>query len=223
MSPIKIDDPQAHEEITAMLPWYVNATLNSADRQRVDAHLSVCATCREDLAFEGRVFEGVRAQTAIEYIPVASLNRLRARLDTNPVVSTGMPMTSQPRRRRHLLAWRGMLAASVAIMALAVALLAADRWMQYRSQSAAHYYTVTSAAPRVPDEAIRAVFSPSITLVELQRVLDESHVRIVSGPTEAGVYSLALTTERPVNESLAILRQHPTVRFAESSLPDTPR
>ena len=220
MSHIKINDPLTHGEITAMLPWYVNATLNAADRQRVDAHLSVCAVCREDLAFEARVFEGVRAQSAIEYMPVASLNRLRSRLDATPMHSADPQVSSQPRPRRRLLTGRGLLAASVAIIALAVALLAADRWRQFRSQSAAPYYTVTSAAPRVPDESIRAVFSPSITLVELQKILDESHVRIVSGPTEAGVYSLALTTDRPVSESLAMLRQHPTVRFAESTLPE---
>jgi hypothetical protein len=66
------------------------------------------------------------------------------------------------------------------------------------------------------------VFVPTITLVELQSILDDSQLRIVAGPTEAGVYSLALTAARPVNESLASLRQHSTVRFAESTRPDSP-
>ncbi len=54
-----------------------------------------------------------------------------------------------------------------------------------------NYYTVTTPIPRAPNEVIRAVFSPHITLVELQAILDEAQLRIVSGPTEAGVYSLA--------------------------------
>jgi hypothetical protein len=177
-----------HAELSALIPWYLNATLGDEDRQRLDAHLQTCEVCRDDLILERRVYAGVNSETAIEYMPAASLQRLRARLD-------GV----QP----------------------AVSLLAADRWMQYRAQqSAPNYYTVTSASPHTRDEAIRAVFAPTITLVDLQSILDESQLRIVSGPTEAGVYSLAAKTSRPIDESLAQLRQHSTVRFAESTRPD---
>ncbi|HEX9404189.1 MAG TPA: hypothetical protein VF917_07145, partial [Steroidobacteraceae bacterium] len=69
--------------------------------------------------------------------------------------------------------------------------------------------------PRPQGEVIRAVFSPTITLVELQAVLDEAQLRIVSGPTEAGVYSLAANSGRPVSASLASLRRDEKVRFAE--------
>jgi hypothetical protein len=111
------------------------------------------------------------------------------------------------------------MAASVAIMAVAVSMLAADRWMQSRPRADAPYSTVTTSKPRVPDEVIRAVFAPTITLVELQAVLDEAGLRIVSGPTEAGVYSLAANTGRPVSAALASLRGHAKVRFAESIQP----
>jgi len=50
----------------------------------------------------------------------------------------------------------------------------------------------------------------------LQAILDEAQLRIVSGPTEAGVYSLAAVSSRPVSDSLALLRAHAKVRFAES-------
>ena len=67
---------------------------------------------------------------------------------------------------------------------------------------------------------VRAVFSPSITLVELQSILDEAQLKIVSGPTEAGVYSLASKSTLPPRSSLALLRRHPVVRFAEGTLPE---
>ena len=111
------------------------------------------------------------------------------------------------------------MAASIAVMAVALGLLAADRWMQLRAPATQpDYYTVTSAAPRPQGEVIRAVFAPSITLVELQSILDEAQLRIISGPTEAGVYSLAAKSSRPVSSSLALLREHAKVRFAESTL-----
>jgi hypothetical protein len=122
----------------------------------------------------------------------------------------------------------GLMAASVAVMAVALSLLAAERWMQFRARtSAPNYYTVTTPTSHAPGEVIRAVFSPTITLVELQAILDEAQLRIVSGPTEAGVYSLAANSGRPVSSSLASLRAHAKVRFAEGTQPsagpgDTP-
>ncbi len=108
------------------------------------------------------------------------------------------------------------MAASVVMIALALGLVTADR--RLRAPSAPqNYFTVTSPAPRAPDAVIRAVFAPTITLVELQSLLDESQLRIVAGPTEAGVYSLAANSDRPVAVSLDLLRKHSTVRFAEST------
>jgi hypothetical protein len=78
------------------------------------------------------------------------------------------------------------------------------------------HYNGTPCAGR----SLRAVFSPAITLVELQALLDEAQLRIISGPTEAGVYSLAATSNRPVTVSLSLLRRHASVRFAESTRVD---
>jgi hypothetical protein len=217
-------------------------------------HLERCANCREDLAREQRVFQAMNAETAVEYMPAASLKRLQARLDGaapgdteamtaagepteagraaaaraaasgSPVANNGTPASdgsaAAGNRSRRPAAWLGLMAASVAVMAVALSLLAADRWLQFRARSSApDYYTVTTPAPRAPEVVIRAVFAPTITLVELQSLLDEAQLRIVSGPTEAGVYSLAANSRRPVSSSLALLRAHTKVRFAESTQP----
>jgi hypothetical protein len=238
---------QEHRDISAVLPWYVNDSIGESERQRVDSHLERCANCREDLARELRVFQGMNVETPIEYMPAASLKRLQARLDGISVADAGItagdsaagddratggspaasdgrtatdgrPAIGNPSRRPA--AWMGLMAASVAVMAVALSLLATDRWMQFRARSSApDYYTVTTSTPRAPDVVIRAVFSPAITLVELQSLLDEAQLRIVSGPTEAGVYSLAANSRRPVTSSLALLRAHAAVRFAESTQP----
>jgi hypothetical protein len=113
-----------------------------------------------------------------------------------------------------------LAAASVAIAAVAVAFLTANRWERLRAPT---YHTVTTSIAHPRDEVIRAVFAPTITLVDLQRILAEAQLRIISGPTEAGVYSLAATSRRPVSASLALLRNHPEVRFAESTRDPSPR
>jgi hypothetical protein len=229
----RIDDPQEHRDVSALLPWYVNDSIDEVQRRRVDAHLEQCAICREYLARELRVFQGMNIESPIQYMPTASLKRFQARLDgvscagegvvvndgeavsNGEVVNRGRKWAGNPRRRRA--AWVGLMAASVAVIAVAIGLLATDRLIQFRVRSSApSYYTVTDSRPSAPEVVIRAVFAPTITLVELQALLDEAQLRIVSGPTEAGVYSLAANSRRPARSSLALLRTHPAVRFAES-------
>jgi hypothetical protein len=213
-------DAREHDEVTALLPWYVNGTISELDRQKVDAHLPACADCSNDLALELYVYRSMTADTAVEYMPAASLKRLLTRLDgiaAPAATDAGTDAGPKTMRRRHSIPWMGLMAASIAVMAVALSLLTADRWLYSRpSGSQPNYYTVTTALPRPPGEVIRAVFSPTITLDELQGILDEAQLRIISGPTEAGVYSLAAKSDRPVSSSLALLRGHAKVRFAES-------
>jgi len=216
----RFENSAEHHEVSALIPWYVNDTLEDHQRERVDSHVSACAICREDLSVHTRIFEGIGAQPALDYMPVASLKRLQARLDAVQAQGDSAQMAPlEPVRSESR--WRGWIAASIAAMAVAIGVLATDRWVQFEARGEqANYHTVTSAAPRPRDEVIRAVFSPTITLVQLQSLLDEAQLKIVSGPTEAGVYSLASNSTLTVRSSLALLRQHATVRFAEATAPE---
>jgi anti-sigma factor RsiW len=200
-------------EVSELIPWYVNGTDSEAERRRVDAHLVQCADCRNELAQDRLVYRAMNAETAIEYMPTASLKRLQARLDEEAAPPVDVTAKKQDRPPRQ---WQGLLVASIGVMAVAISVLAADQWMQFRARtSAPKIHTVTTAVPRVQGGVIRAVFSPTITLVEVQAILDEAGLRIVSGPTEAGVYSLAANSHRSVSSSLGILRGNRQVRFAE--------
>jgi hypothetical protein len=213
-----------HEEVFGLFPWYLNGTLAETDRRRVDEHVAVCAACRDQLAREREIYRAMSSESSLEFIP-ASFGRLQARLDALSAEKTESPGPSLPlsagvnriRGRRGRTLWPRFAAASIAVLALgALTLVSADRWVQLRALPS-EYRTVTTPAPRVPDEVIRAVFSPAITLVELQAILDEAQLRIISGPTEAGVYSLAANSDRPVTDSLSLLRRHTSVRFAETT------
>jgi putative zinc finger protein len=216
----RFENSAEHQEVSALIPWYVNDTLADTERQKVDAHVGGCAVCRDDLAVHKRILEGINAQPALDYMPVASLKRLQARLEVAQT-QAALPQIPPLEPSRSDAPWRGWMAASIAAMAVAIGLLAADRWVQFEVRATQpNYRTVTKPIPRPQGEVIRAVFSPSITLVELQIILDEAQLKIVSGPTEAGVYSLASNSTLTVRSSLALLRQHSTVRFAEGTLPE---
>jgi Putative zinc-finger len=214
------EDSPEHHEVASLIPWYANDTLDDHERQRVDVHVATCAVCREDLAVQNRIFEGMEAQPALDYMPMASLKRLQTRLDVAQAQSDS-PQASPLEPMRRATPWRVRMAASIGALALAIGVLAADRWVQFEARvRQPNYRTVTNSTARPQGEMIRAVFSPTITLIELQQLLDEAQLKIVSGPTEAGVYSLASNSSLTVRSSLELLRRHPAVRFAEGTQPE---
>jgi hypothetical protein len=103
----------------------------------------------------------------------------------------------------------------------ALYLMTTERWIQFRAcELPPNYHTVRSSEARAPEKVIRAVSSPTIPLVELRAILDDAQLRIISGPTEAGLYSLATDSRRPVSSCLAPLHGHAAVRFANSTQPN---
>jgi anti-sigma factor RsiW len=211
-----------HQDIGEMLPWFVNGRLSEADRQRVDAHLRVCEACRDELAAQNRIYSLMAVDAGVERMPMAGLNRLRRRIesqeDAGPAAAAGEAARSGASAGSNLRQRRGAIAASIAMTA--VGALAALLWNQHERRIApANYYTVTTTAPQPANTAIRAVFAPTVTLSELQELLDDAHLKIVAGPTEAGVYSLAMSGSPSVDWSLQRLRGNEVVRFAESVVP----
>jgi anti-sigma-K factor RskA len=208
--------PEEEHEIDELIPWYVNGTLRERDRLRVETHVALCVQCREALAREQRVFQHMSSDPAVEYMPAASLKCLNAALDAASSAGAGaganprVPLAGPGRPRL----WASAAAASLAAAALVWGLGKFDRGAR---DLPSQYHTVTTATPRQPGEVIRAVFAPNMTVEQLQTLLNEAGLRIVAGPTEAGVYSLALASGRSVSESLILLRRNATVRFAEIS------
>jgi hypothetical protein len=212
-----------HQDIGELLPWFVNGRLSEADRQRVEAHLHLCEACSEELAAQQRIYGVMSVDAGVERMPMAGLNRLRMRIDS--LEDAGAAPAAPDAASRSAAAarskWRqrrGAIAASIAMAA--VGAFAALLWNQHERRIApANYYTVTTTMPQPANTAIRAVFAPTVTLSELQELLDDAHLKIVSGPTEAGVYSLAMSGSPSVAWSLQRLRGHEVVRFAESVVP----
>jgi Putative zinc-finger len=200
----------SRRSIADLFPWYLNGTLGASDRRRVDEHVRECRACRDELARERRIYEQMAVAPNVEYLPAPALKRLQATIDGQ----CAQLEPSRPAVVRRLPPGRALAAASIALAAVALAFLAANRWGQLHGPN---YHTVTTPITHPRDEVIRAVFAPTITLVDLQGILAEAQLRIISGPTEAGVYSLAVTSHRAVGASLALLRNHPEVRFAEST------
>lgn len=99
-----------HERVSALLPWYVNRTLEEPERALVEAHLSGCPNCREDAMLLIEMQAAVRDEAAVPILGKPDSKRLLEAIDGRR--PPGAPATQRP--------WA--LAASVAAVFIVVAL-----------------------------------------------------------------------------------------------------
>jgi Putative zinc-finger len=210
-----------HQEVWVLLPWLVTGRLSEADRMRAEAHLGHCAACREEYGAQRAVHAIVAADGAVDQMPTAGLNKLRLRLEQAaapdaPRRSDDPAVAGATQRHRAARLRASAIAASLLVMAIGVGIPVAQYWRHAAHPAeGAPYYTVTSAAAPVPNAAIRVVFAPTLPLSDLNALLESRHLTIVSGPTEAGVYSLAMADGQSMEATLRSLRASDAVRFAE--------
>ena len=204
-------------EAARLLPWYVNGTLDAGDKERVTRHLEHCAVCRADLAQARDVRGMLKARRGVDHAPQAGLERTLARIDelTREPPTAVAPTVLAGRRRITPTQW---LAAAVVVQAIGIGVLGAA--VAGRGTTVgADYTTLSSTAPPANGPRIRAVFAPATQVEELRGLLSANGLAIVAGPSEAGVFTLAVQDAHAdrarVDSLLVALRRHRVVEFAE--------
>jgi predicted anti-sigma-YlaC factor YlaD len=193
-----------------LLPWSVTGRLDPEEAARVDAHLRDCAECRAAQAAERSLAALVGAEDAVTPSPAAPLNAFMARLESERAPSRA----GLGRRNRE----RRLLVGAVAAQALVIAGLVAGLLVR----PAPAEYATLSRAPTAVAGTLHVVFDADASLAEVQAVLALAGARIVDGPGEAGVYTLATVASASPGEVLAQLRGEPIVRFASPVAGGTP-
>jgi hypothetical protein len=206
-----------HREMAELLPWHVTGALGAEESARVEAHLSVCAECRAELAFQQQLRMAV-ADTSLDV--ERGWSRMRRQIEQDEARRFKLPAWSPTgwfgrgpgvgsgatALARTSAAWGGWATASVLLVA-GVVMVSSPR---YHALSA-------KAAPTRGNMVV--VFRPETPEANLRAALAASHARVVDGPTEAGGYVLATpAAERP--QALALLRSRTDVALAQPIDPD---
>lgn len=201
-----------HSTAWNMIPWFVNGRASHRERGAIELHLAQCPDCRREVEAQHGLMNAMQTTPVVESMPHASLQKLWQRIEADPAVPSPGPASRL--RQTRLVGW---LAAAVAVEALLLGTLSTVLYQSRGTGAApAEFRTVTSspAAPAAP--GVRAVFSPALTLGELQALLSQAGLKIADGPTEYGVYTLApVALDHDQRQGLQVLRAHPSTRFAE--------
>jgi hypothetical protein len=219
-----------HARASELLAWKVNGRIDHADAQWLDDHLARCAPCRAELKAEQRVRDAIAREPTVEFAPQASFNRLWERIeseraptieamtDADDLPGRASPMAASTKAARTAWARVPWLRLAVAAQAAVIVLLGALLWQ--RPAAAPAYRTVTDSGsgPVLSGGVIKAIFADQVRLGDVKEILQGAGLVVVTGPSEAGVYTLAprdAAAPRVTPEMAARLRSDPRVRFAE--------
>lgn len=193
-----------HEDVNALLPWYVTGRLDADDCARVEAHISGCAQCQADLAAERRL-QAVVAETPDAIGDVEAAWRRFELLPSEP--GTKRTFRQQWRQSPHWMRW-------AAVAQLFLLVVGGGAWLVRPGPKAEPAYHTLSAAPEPAAANLVVVFRPDTPESGLRQVLRDNHARLVGGPTAADAYLLHVApADRPA--ILTRLRADHAVVLAE--------
>ena len=200
-----------HREIWDLLPWLTNGTLNESDTRRCESHLQECAECAAEYRAQQALHRDVQAVDSVLQTPHASLRKLMAKIEAEPAPAASIEVEHRPHRVKWLAA--AVIVQTVGLMSLAGFMT----WKLHEIREQPRYGTLSSVPAALRGPLARVVFDKSMPMTEVADLLRSHNAQIIAGPTEAGVYTLQFAdeTESSLPETVARLRQHARVRFAE--------
>jgi hypothetical protein len=212
-----------HRQAWELIPWVLNGTASESERHCVEEHLKGCTDCRDELEFQRRLQRVIAQQQGAKVDPHSLWARLREQL--NASFTSNSPARSEPRRLRRVeRAWMPWAIAAMLVQGVGLGVLAAALWSHSPTSASSTfvatgaYRTLSAPAPTAPPATVRVVFSPTMTLAELRTLLFGARLQVVSGPSDADVWSLGHagdSTGVATEAAIRALRASPGVRFAE--------
>jgi anti-sigma factor RsiW len=216
-------EPHVHRLTWELIPWVVNGSASTEQRERVEAHLRDCADCREEYARQQQFHAAMLAQPAPAADAQPALARLFARMELAGELdlATALPVR---RGKGRTTAW---LAAAVVVQAIGLGLLGAALLGRPGDAGTsvpvadAGYRTLSSEAPGRAAAAIRLVPAPDMTLAALRQLLGQAGLRIVEANRDNSIFGLApVDADRSADAAffdtaLLLLRGQPGVLLAE--------
>lgn len=213
----------AHQDISLLLPWYVNKTLHGAEIKRVENHLKVCLTCRRELATLHKLAAAVQQEGSIDSVAQASFSQLKKRIhnpDAAGQKKAPKVMALPVLRKGYGNTWR-LPRPALALAAVLLVSLLIPRFIDTGNFQLNQYRTLSNAEnPAIRQNSIRIIFSNDTKQLQINEILASVHGQIIGGPSAQGVYTVAIDSKlasKNVLDKVASLRNNAHVIFAEPS------
>lgn len=222
-----------NDHVIELLPWYVNGRLSLAETENVVKHLERCTICAAELDMQRALHGAINTNGKVGIAPQPSFNKLWNRIVNEQHEHETVLVTKQPHNIRTpsmLSLFKQWLAGHwmpIAVMTQAAAVVVLTVMLLMKpSMVSNEYRTVTDSSAAAQGPVFHVVFDDDTRLIDVKNILTRTELQVVSGPSSAGVYSVAPLVSHSnlsghanpnVSGIIQSLRDDPRVRFAELS------
>jgi hypothetical protein len=199
--------------VDLLLPWYLNGTLEKAEKERVKKHLRSCSICQEEFATIKR--EQEIYQSAAEKIPIPqTFPHLIAEIEQGDK-TVWQRITALIPRPQPALAF-AVIATQLVVIAGLIGLLTLNPWgvgeKFYRTLSGPT--AIEAKGPR-----ISILFQDGVQEKTARDVILGINGTIVRGPSPMGIYTVELIPEMSPEELQGVIsslrQKSDVIRFVE--------
>jgi hypothetical protein len=217
-----------HQELSQLLPWYVNKSLHSDELKAVESHINGCLACKREVIQLNKLAQAVKHEGILDSAENVSFARLRMRLHGQQPDATIHQQPGQPavpgnvvqinaQAKNRINSWyRPALAMAAAVLLSVIFIMPMSvnnpGNNDFRTLSNGEYEKAINA------DEIRVVFADGIDLQQKNAIVGRVHGQIIDNPTAQGVYTVRLESASDVKHTLAViesLRKDSNVIFAE--------
>jgi hypothetical protein len=190
---------ELHEQVSQLLPWYINESLTKDEHALVEAHLQHCQHCQQALANEHVLLNIGEQNIAIPNVD-AAFEKMMSRIEPSSAIAT-KEVSNVPHRYVDFVNWirtKWLLPVSIPMgwlvlpqfAVLLIAVLAMTDLLKYEP----NYQALSNSDPNSSNVVI--VFKSKANLTEVTGALQRFDARIVDGPTVTNAYLLQVPGEQ---------------------------
>lgn len=184
-----------------LLPWYVNGTLEGAERDQVRRELRSSLTCRLEYERLSRMQSLMQGDDAEQAATDRGFDRLMARIQADG--------RARPRAARRFTQWLPLAQAATVLVLVGSA---AWWWSEDAANRAETYQTLTVEPPSTSQGTeLRLVFKAGVAEGQRRALFEELGLRMVGAPTADGIYTVALPNDANTREFFNRLGADPRV------------
>ncbi len=192
-----------HREVRELLPWYVTDGLEPEERARVEAHLARHPELMAELKAEERLAAEIRAIPDEEVAERQAWAALASKLSAEAAPAAPAPRPARgpapcPGRRTGARSAAGLgrrgaqFGAALAVAAsVALAVVLLPEGLEQPADPGAPFGTLTSPEARPEGPVLMVMPAAGVGAGEVAAIAASHGLRVVSGPSEGGLYTLA--------------------------------
>jgi hypothetical protein len=186
------DTKQLHDQVSQLLPWYINESLNADEKTLVEAHLKHCQWCQQALANERLMIKGIEPNIQVPNVDDAFVKMMNRIESTSSTTTKNTSSLFQQIRKK----WFSPVSIPMAWLVLPqfAVLLIIVLSLTDLLKNEANYQALSNGSAINSNVVI--IFKSKATLAEVTGTLQRYDARIVDGPTVTNAYLLQVPNEQ---------------------------